>query len=99
MQTLDLIGRAGLGVGILAVGAGVNAERLFRHSTAMVFGVVFRMMFGPAIFLAVASGLGLAQTEVLMGIIALVGPAASNGYILAKKMGGDADLYADILAW
>ena len=57
------------------------------------------MMFGTAIFLAVATGLGLAQTEVLMGIIVLVGPAASNGYILAKKMGGDADLYADILAW
>ena len=99
LQTLDLIGRAGLGVGILAVGAGVNAERLFRHSTALVFGVVFRMMFGPAIFLAVATGFGLAQTEVLIGIIVLVGPAASNGYILAKKMGGDADLYADILAW
>jgi predicted permease len=65
----------------------------------MVFGVVFRMMFGPAIFLAVATGFGLAQTEVLIGIIVLVGPAASNGYILAKKMGGDADLYADILAW
>ena len=99
LQTLDLIGRAGLGVGILAVGAGVNGERLLRQSTAMVFGVVFRMMFGPAIFLAVATGFGLAQTEVLIGIIVLVGPAASNGYILAKKMGGDADLYADILAW
>ena len=45
------------------------------------------------------TGFGLAQTEVLIGIIVLVGPAASNGYILAKKMGGDADLYADILAW
>ena len=56
------------------------------------------MMFGPAIFLAMATGFSLAQTEVLIGIIVLVGPAASNGYILAKKMGGDADLYADILA-
>ena len=65
----------------------------------MVFGVLFRMMFGLAIFLAVATGFGLAQTEVLIGTIVLVGPAASNGYILAKKMGGDPDLYADILAW
>jgi predicted permease len=99
LQTLDLVGRAGLGVGILAVGAGVSAEWLFQQSTAMVFGVVFRMIFGPAVFLVVVAGFGLGQTEVLIGIIVLVGLAASNGYILAKKMGGDANLYADILAW
>ena len=99
LQTLDLVGRAALGVGILAIGAGVNAERLFQRSTAMMFGVVFRMTSGPIIFLAVATKFGLGVTEVLIGIIILVGPAASNGYILAKKMGGDANLYADILAW
>ena len=99
LQTLDLVGRAALGVGILAIGAGVNAERLFQRSTAMMFGVVFRMTSRPIIFLAVATKFGLGVTEVLIGIIILVGPAASNGYILAKKMGGDANLYADILAW
>jgi predicted permease len=26
-------------------------------------------------------------------------PAASNGYIVAKQMGGNAELYADILSW
>lgn len=52
LQTLDLVGRAALGVGILAIGAGVNAERLFQRSTAMMFGVVFRMTSGPIIFLA-----------------------------------------------
>ena len=26
-------------------------------------------------------------------------PAASNGYIVARAMGGDAELYADMLAW
>ncbi|MDB3912504.1 AEC family transporter [Paracoccaceae bacterium] len=99
LQTLDLLGRAALGVGILAIGAGVNAERLFQRSTAMIFGVVFRMTSGPVIFLAVTTKFCLGPTEVLIGIIILVGPAASNGYILAKKMGGDANLYADILAW
>ena len=64
-----------------------------------MFGVVFRMTSGPVIFLAVTTKFGLGPTEVLIGIIILVGPAASNGYILAKKMGGDANLYADILAW
>ena len=26
-------------------------------------------------------------------------PTAANGYIVARQMGGDADLYADILTW
>ena len=35
----------------------------------------------------------------MTGILIMAVPTASNGYILAKKMGGDAALYADILAW
>ncbi|MEZ5912796.1 MAG: hypothetical protein R3D84_11700 [Paracoccaceae bacterium] len=26
-------------------------------------------------------------------------PDATNGYVVAREMGGDADLYADILVW
>ena len=57
------------------------------------------MVLSPEIFLSVAAGLGLGQTEVMTGIVIMAVPTASNGYILAKKMGGDAALYADILAW
>lgn len=98
-QTLDLIGRAALGIGILAVGAGIDPARLFRSSTTMWLGVVFRMVFCPALFLAVSRFIGLGQTETLVGVLVLAVPAASNGYIVAKQMGGDADLYADVLAW
>jgi predicted permease len=28
-----------------------------------------------------------------------VTPAALNGYIIAKQMGGDADPYVDVLTW
>ena len=99
LQTLELIAGAALGVGILAIGASVSAERLIQRSSALGFGVIFRMVLGPAIFLSVAAGLGLGQTEVMTGIVIMAVPTASNGYILAKKMGGDAALYADILAW
>ena len=99
LQTLELIAGAALGVGILAIGAGVSAERLIQRSSALGFGVIFRMVLGPAIFLSVAAGLGLGQTEVMTGIVIMAVPTASDGYILAEKMGGDAALYADILAW
>lgn len=99
LQTLELIAGAALGVGILAIGAGVSAERLIQRSSALGFGVIFCMVLSPEIFLSVAAGLGLGQTEVMTGIVIMAVPTASNGYILAKKMGGDAALYADILAW
>ena len=99
IQTLDLVGRAALGVGILAVGAGVSPERLFKSSATMWFGIVFRVIFCPAIFLGAAHSFGLGQIEMIVGVLVLAVPAASNGYIVAKQMGGDADLYADILSW
>ncbi len=99
VQTLDLIGRAALGVGLLAVGAGIEPARLFKISPVLWLGVVLRLILCPALFLAAAQYLDLGQTETLAGILVLAVPAASNGYIAAKQMGGNAELYADILAW
>ena len=99
VQTLDLIGRAALGVGILAVGAAIKPRRLFNTSSAMRFGVLARVIFGPIIFLTGAQYVDFGPLEQAVGVIVMAAPAASNGYIMAKKMGGDADLYADILAW
>jgi len=98
-QTLDLIGRATLGIGLLAVGAGIRFRRLLKLSYAVWAGIIFRLGLCPALFLALATVMGLSQTQTLAGVLVLAVPAASNGYIVAKQMGGDADLYADILAW
>lgn len=98
-ETLRLVGNAALGIGLLAVGAGTRFSRLIRISRGMVMGTVARLIVCPMLFLGVAQLWGLGQTEVLIGLICLVVPAASNGYIISKQMGGDADLYADILTW
>ena len=99
IQTLDLIGRAALGVGLLAVGAAISLKRLLKHSAAVWAGVTLRLALCPALFLLIAAFAGLNATQTLAGVLVLAVPAASNGYIVAKQMGGDADLYADILAW
>lgn len=99
IKTLDLVGRAAFGVGLLVLGAGISVERLFKNSGWIWLGVSTRMLCLPVLFLMLASMLSLTQTQILAGIIALIVPAASNGYIIAKQMGGDAELYADILTW
>ncbi len=99
METLDLVGRGALGLALLCVGAGVVASRLFDITWRLWAGVLLRYVLGLGLFMALAVGLDLTQQEVMAGCLIFALPAAANGYILAQQMGGDADLYADVLTW
>lgn len=99
LEALDLIGRAALGVGLLAVGAAIAPRRLLRRNLSVLLGITFRLLLCPALFLVMANWAGLGQIETLAGLLVTAVPAASNGYILARQMGGNAELYADILTW
>lgn len=99
IQTLDLIGRAALGIGLLTVGAALSVKRLLHITPSIASGVVFRLALCPLIFIALAQVFELSQSDRIAGLLVLGVPAASNGYIIAKQMGGDADLYADVLSW
>jgi len=98
-ETLEIIGRAALGVGLLAVGAGIQVTRLVRVSLWVWAGLAMRPALVAGLFLALAWIVGLSTTERVAGILIFAVPAASNGYIVTKAMGGDADLYADLIAW
>lgn len=99
MAALELISRAALGMGLLAVGAGVALTRLLAWSWKVWAGVFLRLCLGPGVFIVLAVVLGLDVSETLAGVLIFAVPAAANGYIVAQRMGGDADLYADILTW
>lgn len=98
-ETLRLIGNTALGIGLLVVGAGTRLTRLIRVSHGMVTGTVLRLACCPLLFYGLAQLTHLTPTETLTGLFCLAVPAASNGYVISKQMGGDADLYADILTW
>jgi predicted permease len=53
----------------------------------------------PLVFLGLANVFGLSSTETLAGLLVTAVPAASNGYVVARTMGGDTELYADILVY
>jgi len=98
-DALEMIGRGALGVGLLAVGAGISLRRLTRLDWRVCFGVMMRPVLASGIFAVLGTLLGLPPVQVFAGILVFAAPAASNGYIVAKQMGGDADLYADIMTW
>ncbi len=96
-QTLDLIGRAALGVGVLAVGAGTSLRRMARPGGTTLLGLLLRPGLALGLFLVIAALLGLPPEHRLIGALVFIAPTASNGYIIARQMGGDAPLYADIM--
>ncbi|MCX7565736.1 AEC family transporter [Sulfitobacter sp. F26169L] len=98
-DTLDMIGRGALGVGLMAVGAGISLRRMARFDWRVGFGALVRPVLASSIFVGFGVVLGLPSAQVFAGVLVFAAPAASNGYIVAKQMGGDADLYADVMTW
>ncbi|UWR26225.1 AEC family transporter [Sulfitobacter sp. S223] len=98
-DALDMIGRGALGVGLMAVGAGISLRRLARLDWRVCLGALIRPVLASALFVGIGSLMGLPAVQVFAGVLVFAAPAASNGYIVAKQMGGDAELYVDIMTW
>ncbi|MEQ1939286.1 AEC family transporter [Mesorhizobium sp. CN5-321] len=58
--------------------------------------MIVKLLVFPAVFLAVAMIVGVTGEPVLYLVLCGAMPTAMNGYVLAKQMGGDADLYATV---
>lgn len=98
-QTMDIVGRSAVGIGLLAVGAGISLRRLAGTSWKMWLGVGLKLGLCPAVYFTLAHVFGLGPLEAVTISLVFAVPAAPNGYIIAQHMGGDTDLYADILTW
>lgn len=96
MDTLDLLGRSALGMSLLALGAGLSLQAALRPSREMLIGIVGKLLFTPLVMMSVAYAFGITGLERDVLLIAAAVPTAMNGFVLARKMGGDAELYATI---
>jgi predicted permease len=91
------LGRCSLAVGLLVVGAGLQLDGLMRPRPAAFLTVGLKLILMPVIALSLGhvfgvSGMGLAVIACCASV-----PSASNAYVLARQMGGDAPLLAQIL--
>ena len=94
MTTIDLVARAALSLGLIAVGAGLRVSDALKPHPLVLFSTVLKLAFFPVVMIGAALMAGVTGPAItLLGLSAGV-PTAMNGYILAKKMGGDAELYA-----
>ncbi|QPC87627.1 AEC family transporter [Mesorhizobium sp. NBSH29] len=95
-DALDLVGRSALGIGLLAIGASLRTRDLVQLRFAMWLPTVLKLVAFPALLVATAMAFGV--TGMQLSYLALCGavPTAMNGYLLARQLGGDAELYAAV---
>ena len=98
-DTLELIGRGALGIGILAIGAGISLKRLFLPRWQVVLGLLLRPGLTLGLLVLIAPIFGLSADQTLAACFVFGVACATNGYVVARQMGGDAELYADIMTW
>ena len=96
MSTLDLLGRSALGMSLLALGAGLSLKAALHPSKEMLIGIIGKLLFTPLVMMTAAYAFGVTGLDRNVLLIAASVPTAMNGYVLARKMGGDAELYATI---
>lgn len=97
LNSLELLGRVALTMGLLSVGAGLILHFNDWFSYPIVLAVVFKLMLVPlaAFGLGYLFELDTISHQVLVTIFAM--PTAINAYILAGQLGGDQRVMAKII--
>lgn len=93
---LDVLGRASLGIGLLVVGSALDLDRLARPRLAHGIAVVLKLMVMPLLAWFYAGLLGVTGPALAMTVVAGAVPTATAAYFLARDLGGDAQLMAEI---
>jgi predicted permease len=94
--SLDILGRAALAGGLIVVGAGLEISRLRKPGLATMLSVTLKLFAMPALAYVFAHNLGLSGIAIQTVLIAASVPTATASYILARQMGGDSRLMAEI---
>jgi malonate transporter and related proteins len=97
MSFVDIIGRAALCAGLLVVGAGLDVKRLVRPGPTHFLSAVLKLVLLPVIAMVLARALGVEGADRAVAVIAASVPTASAAYVLARQLGGNAPLMAEIL--
>jgi malonate transporter len=96
-STVGILGDAALAAGLLVVGAGLDMRRLAAPRAAHWLSIGLKLFILPVIAITIARMAGVSGDDLAIVAIATTVPTASGGYILAKQMGGDAPLMAEII--
>jgi len=96
---LDILGRAALPMGLLAVGAGLRLERIDGGKRTLVASSVLHLIFLPLMAAGLCALFGADADATLTAVIYTAIPVSASSFILARQMGGDYRLMSQIITF
>ncbi|MFK4725680.1 malonate transporter [Bradyrhizobium niftali] len=96
-EVADALSRSSLAIGLLVTGAGLHLKGLLRPSLSATIGVAFKLVLMPVLALALAAWFGLSGNSLAIVAICAAVPTSPSAFVLARQMGGDAPLLAQII--
>jgi len=94
---LEILGRAALPIGLLAVGAGLNLSAVKKDAFNVTVATLLKLLAIPTVTLLGGLVFGLEGITLSVGLIYAAIPTSASSYVLARQMGGDATLMAGII--
>jgi malonate transporter len=96
-EVAEALGRSSLGIGLLVTGAGLHLQGMFRPSLAASVAVFLKLVLMPVLAVALALWFGISGSSLVIVAVCSAVPASSSAYVMARQMGGDAPLLAQII--
>jgi malonate transporter len=94
--SIDLVGKAALPLGLLAVGASLDFGDLRARPMPVIAASILKLAVMPLFLAAIAVALGMKGPAATAALICAAVPGAPSSFILARQLGGDAPLMAGI---
>ncbi|MET0052671.1 MAG: AEC family transporter [Candidatus Thiodiazotropha sp.] len=96
-EILEIIGRAALPLGLLAVGAALRPRTLHGHMATTLAASLVQFVVKPLATAGLIVLTGLSGSAAGVLVIAFMTPTAPSAYILARQLGGDTQTMAAII--
>jgi predicted permease len=94
---LDILARAALPLGLLAVGAGLRPLPSGQAFRPLASATMLKLVLMPLLAVAIAAIIPMDPLQRNVLLLFAVLPGAPSAYLLARQMGGEADLMAAIV--
>ena len=97
LALLDVLSQPALPLGLLAVGAGIRFLSFGRQSWQLAVAVLGKLLIFPALVAVATQLLGVPADLAAVLLLLTCLPAPPSAYILARQLGGDVSLMANII--
>ena len=96
-DTLDVLARASLTLGLLCVGAGLELAHLGRARLAAGAAAVLKLLVFPAATALACRLFGIDALSAAAAVLFAAAPISASSYVLARQLGGDATMIAGLI--